>query len=61
MGVMPQLGLVAHLICDAHFEPFSIVYECWAFQLRCWLIMSPRYFVVLEGIVTLLGSVSVYR
>jgi hypothetical protein len=55
-GVTPQLGLVILLIWEAHFEPFPIVCALCAFQLRCWLIMTPRYLVDGDGVTIVEGS-----
>ena len=61
LGVIPQLGLVIHLIWAVHFEPFSIVWACCAFQLRCWSIMMPKYFMELDGGIVMLGRVRLFH
>ena len=54
-GVMPHVGLAILRIWAAHFPPFSIAYACWAFQLRCWSSITPRYLVLGAGLTSPLG------
>ena len=47
---MPQLGLVNLLICEAHFEPFSIAWLCCIFHVRCWSTIRPKYLTESVGV-----------
>src|SRR5258708_26353315 len=58
-SVMPQVGLVALLICAAHLDPFSVMCASCCVHLRCWLRITPRYWVFMDGSIVPCGSVSV--